>query len=162
VAHIIPVLVGMFMMNIAGEALLKPDFQRLLTRQPLWTEKTQLQRPSSRSSQDKLTTSLRFGGGDKPLKAHKPQVSAVFKKLFGDPAKNLTWSLGYSVGGVLLLPIPAAATSAFCLAGVHLLSATYQFLTRKTDQASPASVTFQSAGRNALSHSLKKQLSVLA
>ncbi|WP_373531675.1 hypothetical protein [Vampirovibrio sp.] len=68
----------------------------------------------------------------------KPEVRPVVKKLFGNPSKNMMWSLGYSIGGVLLLPLPAAATSAFCLAGVHLLSASYQFLTRKTDPPSSA------------------------
>jgi hypothetical protein len=145
------------MINIAGEALLKPDFQNLPSRQPIWAQKVPFQRAIH---QDSITLT-RFAGGDKPLNAQKRKNPSVINKLFGDPAKNLTWALGYSVGGILLLPMAPVATSAFCLAGVHLLSATYQFLTRKTDNVSPAPNASQSA-RTIVNQPIKKPLSVLA
>jgi hypothetical protein len=68
-----------------------------------------------------------------------PKKPPVIQKLFGQPRKNMMWTLGYSVGGVMLLPIPPVATGAFCLALVHLVSATYQFLNQKPEpQISPA------------------------
>ncbi len=52
----------------------------------------------------------------------------------------MMWTLGYSVGGVMLLPIPPVATGAFCLALLHFVSASYQFLNKKpAPSASPAS-----------------------
>lgn len=149
------------MINIAGKALLKPDFQNLPSRQPLWAQKMPFQRTSSMTHQDSLT-STRFSGGNKPMRTQKRQNPSLVNKLFGDPAKNLTWAFGYSVGGILLLPMAPAATGAFCLAGVHLVSATYQFLTRKTDNVSSSSTSSQSAAGASVNQPVKKPLSVLA
>lgn len=96
------------------------------------------------------------------MRTQKRQNPSLVNKLFGDPAKNLTWAFGYSVGGILLLPMAPAATGAFCLAGVHLVSATYQFLTRKTDNVSSSSTSSQSAAGASVNQPVKKPLSVLA
>lgn len=78
--------------------------------------------------------------GRSDSKPVSPKTLPIIEKLFGQPRKNMMWTLGYSVGGVMLLPIPPVATGAFCLALVHLASATYQFLNQKTEpQVSPAS-----------------------
>lgn len=99
--------------------------------------------------------SLRFQG-DGLVKTTKQKSQHVLKKLFGDASKNMMWTLGYSVGGVLLLPMPAAATGAFCMAGIHLASASYQFLAKKPDDAPDKPDPPKFAGNNL------KRLSVLA
>lgn len=54
--------------------------------------------------------------------------------LFGNPGKNMMWSLGYSVSGVMLTPVTPLAIGAFCMAVVHLVSASYQFLTQRPSE----------------------------
>lgn len=68
-------------------------------------------------------------GESSPVLAPKVITQSI-TQLFNQPSKNVLWSLGYGLGGVMLLPIPPVATGAFCLALLHFASASYQFLSK--------------------------------
>lgn len=98
------------------------------------------QRPSVRlnaGSRTMESSPPRFQGQNKAPKS-APQEKTVMETLFGNPSKNMMWSLGYSVGGVMLTPMTPLAIGAFCLAAVHLVSASYQFLTQKPPEPTSA------------------------
>ncbi len=68
-------------------------------------------------------------GGTQSRSSTQRESSKLVNDLFGDSSKNLLWTVGYSFGGLLLVSIPPIAIASFSLAGVHLVAASYQFLT---------------------------------
>lgn len=95
-------------------------------------------RPTARTEKP---NQLAFQGDDKkdkPLhdtsfKGTMLETTRAVHSLFDRPSKNMLWSMGYGLGGLLLIPIMPVAVGAFCMAGVHLVSASYQFLNDKPE-----------------------------
>lgn len=93
------------------------------------------------------------GKTERSLGSKIKESSKAIHSLFDQPGKNMFWSVGYGLGGLLLIPIMPIAVGAFCLAGVHLVSASYQFFHEKPDEH---------AGKDAVGKSSTKALSIHA
>ncbi len=102
-------------------------------QEPVISDRLDLTRPTSRPVHFQGKRPQTDSTGQTGRKTCSPKPPQIIHKLFGQPRKNMMWTLGYSLGGVMLLPIPPVATGAFCLALVHFVSATYQFLQQKPD-----------------------------
>jgi hypothetical protein len=104
-----------------------------------------------------------FAGGETVLNSTVKETSRVMSSLFGNPGKNMLWSVGYGLGGLLLIPIVPIAVGAFCMAGVHLVSASYQFLHDKPDEAAEkAEIEKANSAKNDKQKSSTQKLSLNA